>query len=89
VKHHGRLRALRTVEALGIDRELARAAVAEAFCEVDEAVVIEQVLERRLRFGASLDDPATLRRVQRYLLAQGFEAGSVAIALRRHRDHSA
>jgi regulatory protein len=86
VKRHGRLRAVRTVEALGIDRELARTAVAEAFREVDENVVIQQVLERRLRYGASLDDPATLRRVHRYLLAQGFDAGTVNVALRKHRN---
>ena len=86
VKRHGRLRAVRAVEALGIDRELARTAVAEAFQEVDEDAVIQQVLERRLRYGASLDDPATLRRVHRYLLAQGFDAAIVNVALRRHRN---
>jgi regulatory protein len=87
VKRHGRLRALRTVEALGIDPALARTAVTEAFREVDEDAVIQQVLERRLRSGASLDDPATLRRLHRYLLAQGFEAGTVTVALRKHRNH--
>jgi regulatory protein len=86
VKRRGRLRALRAVEALGIDRELARTAVAEAFRDVDEDAVIQQVLERRLRHGGSLDDPATLRRMQRYLLAQGFDAGTITVALRRHRD---
>jgi SOS response regulatory protein OraA/RecX len=85
VKRHGRLRALRTVEALGIDRELARTAVAEVFREIDEDAVIQQVLERRLRHGASLDDPAMVRRLQRYLLARGFEASRVDVALRRHR----
>jgi regulatory protein len=87
VKRHGRLRAVRAVEALGIERELARTAVAEVFREVDEDAVIRQVLERRLRHGASLDDPATLRRMQRYLLAQGFDAGAIHVALREHGDH--
>jgi regulatory protein len=87
VRRHGRLRALRAVEALGIDRELARTAVAEAFRDVDEDAVIQQVLERRLRYGASLGDPATLRRVQRYLLAQGFDTGAVTVALRKYRHH--
>ena len=82
VKRHGRLRALRTVEALGIDRGLARAAVAEVFGEVDEDALIAQALERKLRHGAAIEEAAVVRRVHRYLLAQGFDAGRVHAAIR-------
>ena len=82
VKRHGRRRALRTVEALGIDRELARAAVAEVFGDLDEDALITQALERKLRHGAAIEDAAVARRVHRYLLAQGFDAGRVHAAIR-------
>ncbi len=82
VKRHGRLRALRAVEALGIDRGLARAAVAEVFGEVDEDALIAQALDRKLRHGAALEEGAVARRVHRYLLAQGFDAGRVNAAIR-------
>ena len=82
MKRHGRRRALRTVEALGIDRELARAAVAEVFGNLDEDALITQALERKLRHGAAIEDAAVARRVHRYLLAQGFDAGRVHAAIR-------
>ena len=90
VKRHGRLRALRTVEALGIDRGVARTAVAEVFDEVDEDALIAQALDRKLRpptrkasarqRGAA--EAAEARRLYRYLLAQGFDAGRVHAAIR-------
>jgi regulatory protein len=82
VKRHGRRRALRAVEALGLDRELARAAVAEVFGDLDEDALITQALDRKLRFGGSIEEAAVARRVHRYLLAQGFDAGRVHAAIR-------
>ena len=80
VKRHGRRRVLRQLEALGIARGVAKAAVAEVFADVDESSLLAQTLEKRLR-GASLDR-GTLQRVQRYLLSKGFEAAQVNEALR-------
>jgi regulatory protein len=80
VKRHGRRRVLRQLQALGIDRGIATAAVTEVFADVDESSLLAQAIERRLR-GASLDR-STLQRVQRYLLSKGFEAGPVNEALR-------
>ena len=91
VKRHGRLRALRSVEALGIDRALARAAVAEVFGEVDEDALIAQALDRKLGHPptrtaaarqAGAAESAVARRLYRYLLAQGFDAGRVHAAIR-------
>jgi regulatory protein len=101
VKRHGRLRALRTVEALGIDRGVARTAVAEVFDEVDEDALIAQALDRKLRppthkasarrarpspkasaRQAVAVEAAAARRLYRYLLAQGFDAGRVHAAIR-------
>ena len=78
IKRRGRLRVLRQVESLGIAREIARAAVAEVFADVDEDAAIQHALERRLR-GATVAD---LRRVQQYLLRQGYDSGKVNAAIR-------
>jgi regulatory protein len=83
IKHRGRLRVVRHIEALGINRDIAREAVAEVFAELDENVLLEQALDRRLRHGRSLSDPAVVRRVHRYLLGQGFDPGRVTELLRR------
>ena len=81
IKHRGRARVLRQVESLGIDRAVARAAVAEVFGELDENVLLEDALERRLRRGP-LTDAATARRLHRYLLGQGFDPARVSALIR-------
>jgi regulatory protein len=85
VRHHGRARVLRQIEALGIARDVARQAVAEVFTELDEAELLEQALDRRLRRGGDLSDPAIVRRVHRYLVGQGFDPSAVTGSLRRRR----
>ena len=87
VKRHGRLRALRQLETIGLARDVARAAVAEVFGDLDEDLQIEQALDRRLRHGVSLDEAAAVRRVHRYLLVQGFDATRVHAAIRRRVRH--
>ena len=83
IKHRGRARVVRHIEALGINRDIAREAVAEVFAEFDENALLEQALDRRLRHGLSLSDAAVFRRVHRYLLGQGFDPGRVTELLRR------
>jgi len=83
IKHRGRARVVRQIEALGIDRDIAREAVAEVFADLDENALLEQALDRRLRHGLSLSEPAVFRRVHRYLLGQGFDPGRVTALLRR------
>jgi regulatory protein len=85
VRHHGRARVLRQVEALGIARDVARQAVAEVFTELDEAELLAQALDRRLRRGVDLSDPVIVRRVHRYLVGQGFDPSAVTALLRRRR----
>jgi len=83
LRHHGRARVLRHIEALGIARDVAREAVAEVFTELDEAELLEQALDRRLRRGLSLNDPLAVRRMHRYLVGQGFDPSAVTGLLRR------
>ena len=83
LKGRGRRRVEQRLMTLGIDRDVARGAVAEAFGDVDEGALIERAIERRLRRGESLDDPAVRARVYRFLLGQGFDGDRVSGALRR------
>ncbi len=83
LNHRGRVRVIRHIEGLGINRDIAREAVAEVFAELDENALLEQALDRRLRHGLSLSDAAVFRRVHRYLLVQGFDPGRVTELLRR------
>jgi regulatory protein len=83
LRRRGRIRVLRHLEALGIAPETARAAVTEVFEEVDETRLLEQALDRRLRRGGTLQEPASMHRIQRYLIAQGFHPDHVATLLRR------
>lgn len=82
LRSRGRARVVRQVEALGIARSVARAAVDEVYAALDEAALLEQAFQKRLRHGA-LDDPASARRMHRYLIAQGFEPSRVTALIRQ------
>jgi len=84
LRRRGRVRVLREIEAMGIARDVARAAVAEVFAGLDEAALLEEALSRRLRNGASLSDPRGERRIHRYLVAQGFDPARVADLIESH-----
>jgi regulatory protein len=79
VKHRGRLRILRELEASGIDRDTARVAIEAVFDEVDEATVLERAIARRLR--GAIRDEAHFRRLHQYLIRLGFAPAAAAAAL--------
>lgn len=81
IKRHGRARVLRELEAIGIAREIARAAVADVFADVDEPHMIAQAIARRRRHTGTIE-PAEFRRLHAYLIRQGFPADAVVRALR-------
>ena len=83
VRRRGRFRVLRRIQSLGIASETAREAIDEVFADVDETMLLQEALERRLRRGLTLDEPASVQRIHRYLIAQGFDPASVAMLLRR------
>jgi len=88
LKNRGRTRVLRQVESLGISREVAREAVGEVFADLDEAVLLQRALERRLPAGAPLDGRAGFRRLYRQLVTQGFDAEQVAAVLKLRTHQS-
>ena len=80
IKNRGRLRILRELEATGVDRETARAAVDEVLDEVDEAALLERAISRRLR--GPVRDEAHFRRMHQYLIRLGFAPAAAAAALK-------
>jgi regulatory protein len=89
VKRQGRERVLREIQALGIARDVARAAVDDVFGALDERALLQRAIDKRLRGRVALDDPAARRRLQAALVRQGFDAGAVARVIReRVRDES-
>jgi regulatory protein len=87
IRRHGQLRALRRLHTLGIDRGLARTAVAEVFADLNEDELIAQAIDKRLKHGASLREQTVMNRIHRYLLAQGFDAARVHAAIRTRLKH--
>jgi regulatory protein len=82
LKHRSRLWILQRLHRMGIARGTAASAVSAVFEDLDEQDLLDATLDRRLRGGASVADPAVQRRLHRYLLAQGFDAGRIVATLR-------
>jgi regulatory protein len=85
VKGRGRLRIQRELQAMGIEKEVAAEALAEAFGEVDERALIAKALEKKLRGKPKIASPAEYARVYQFLMRQGFSPGAVSAALRSQR----
>jgi SOS response regulatory protein OraA/RecX len=84
VRRRGRRRVLQKVRQLGINEDTAKAAVEQAFGDLDESALLDEAVARRLRGRAARDlDAKALARIVRGLVAQGFEAGQVYARLRR------
>ena len=81
-RRHGPQKALHRMERAGLERALARQAVAKAFAAVDERALIEAALDRRLRGARSIADQGDLRRLYRFLVGQGFEGDLAMRALK-------
>ena len=79
----GRGRVLRQVQALGVDRDTARAAVTDAFTDVDEEALLEGALTRRLRGRPFPTDRKDVARLYAWLVRQGFDADKVSTIIRR------
>ena len=85
VKRRGRLRVQRELHEMGIDKDVASQALAEAFADVDERSMIAQALEKKLRGKKKIATAADYARVYQFLMRQGFSPGAVASALRAYR----
>jgi len=84
VKGRGRLRIRRELQEMGIDGEVAAAALAEAFGDVDERAMIRDAMRKKLR-GKKITTAADYARVFQFLVRQGFSPATVTAALRLER----
>ena len=85
VKGRGRLRIQRELQEMGIEKDVAGAALAEAFGEVDERSLITKALQKKLRGKTKIGSPAEYARVYQFLMRQGFSPAAVNAILRVHR----
>jgi regulatory protein len=84
VKGRGRLRIRRELLAMGIADDVASAALAEAFGDVDERSLVAAALRKKLR-GKKITTAAEYARVFQFLMRQGFSPATVTAALRAQR----
>jgi SOS response regulatory protein OraA/RecX len=66
-----------------VSEETARHAVSAAFSEVSEDQMLVSALTRKLRGAEPPTDPKAIRRLQGWLLRQGFDPDKVQRLLRR------
>ena len=85
IKGRGRLRVQRELHEMGIDKDVASQALAEAFGDTDERSMIVKALQKKLRGNKKIATPAEYARVYQFLMRQGFSPAAVASALRAYR----
>lgn len=83
IKRRGPQRIARAMDALGVDREAARAALDEAYADRSVDEVLQAALDRRLH-GPILDDRHAQRLIG-YLVRQGFDLSAAVAAVRQRR----
>ena len=83
VKGRGRLRIQQELRAMGIARETATEAVAEAFGDVDERALISRAIQKKLRGKTRITSRQEMARLYQFLLRQGFTPAAVSAALRK------
>ena len=72
----------RELEAMGIAREVVVAAIAEVFGDLDEGLLIDKAIQKKLR-GKMVRTTQERARLYRFLMRQGFTPAAVSVALRR------
>jgi len=85
VKGRGRLRIQRELQEMGIERDVATNALAEAFGDVDERALIAAAIKKKLRGKPKISTSAEYARVYQFLMRQGFSPAGVNAALRAYR----
>ncbi len=90
VRGRGRERVLLRLRSIGIDADTARRAVDAVFKDVDEEILLDRALNRRLRPPtARIHTPAQYRRLFSALVRQGFGPAAVRKALDARRAKTA
>ena len=85
VKGRGRLRIQRELQEMGISKEVASDALAEAFGDVDERALVTKALAKKLRDNQTIATSAEYARIFQFLMRQGFSPATVTSILRARR----
>jgi regulatory protein len=85
VKGRGRLRIQRELQEMGVERDVASDALAEAFGDVDERALIAAAIKKKLRGKPKISTRSDYARVYQFLMRQGFSPAGVNAALRAYR----
>ena len=86
VKGRGRLRVARELHEKGIDREVATAALADVFGDLDERSLVSKAIQKKLRgVRPKPSDRSAYARLYQFLMRQGFSPAVVGAELRRLR----
>ena len=85
VKGRGRLRVARELHEMGIARDVAAAALADVFGELDERSLVARAVQKKLRGRAKPSTPADFARIYQHLLRQGFSPSTASAEVRRLR----
>ena len=80
-RRRGKLRIRMEIERAGIAGRTAQRAVDAAFETIDDDVLLQASIERRLRGRETIADDRELQRLYRYLAGQGFEPDQIIKAL--------
>jgi len=83
IKGRGRLRVMRELSEMGIERDVAAEALAEVFGELDERSLITKALQKKLHGRPRIASTAEHARLYQYLMRQGFSPAAVVAALRK------
>jgi regulatory protein len=89
IKGRGRLRIMRELLAMGIDKQVASEALGEVFGDLDERTLIARAVQKKLHGRSRVTDTAESVRLYQYLLRQGFSPAAVSVALRKLRGKGA
>jgi regulatory protein len=85
VKGRGRLRVARELHEMGIARDVAAAALAEVYGELDERSLVTRAMQKKLRGRPQPSTPADFARIYQHLLRQGFSPSAASAEVRRLR----
>jgi len=88
IRRRGRIRVKRRIEQAGIAPAIARRALDEVFAAIDDTVLIESALAKRLRGRERIADDREFQRLFRFLVGQGFESDAVMKLLRPLRSRN-